>query len=65
VAALPDLQARLRAACDARRARCIRSAAALCVLHGVAVPERMRPHIMKIMILLPRRDRRLLEPSLS
>jgi hypothetical protein len=65
VAALPDLQARLRAARDAQRARCIRSAAAVCVLHGVAAPERMRPHLMKTLARLPACDRRLLEPALS
>jgi F0F1-type ATP synthase membrane subunit c/vacuolar-type H+-ATPase subunit K len=64
-AALPDLQARLRSARDARRARCIRSAAAVCALHGVAVPERMRPHLVEAMASLPIRDRRLLETALS
>jgi hypothetical protein len=37
----------------------------VCVLHGVPAPERMRPHLLKIMALLPARDRRLLEPALS
>ena len=61
VAALPDLQRRLRQARDARRRRCLLAAAALCVLHDVPAPEAIRPLLLKAMADLPARDRSLLE----
>jgi len=61
VAALPDLQIRLRAARNARRRRCILAALAVCLLHDIVPPDAIRPYLPGALAFLPARDRFLLE----